>query len=136
MDRLSPTRRSWNMSRIKSKDTTPERIVRSFLHKNGFRFRLHAKELPGTPDIVLPKYKIVIEVRGCYWHRHPGCKYSYVPKTRIGFWNKKFNENIQRDIQNARLLANAGYKVLTIWECEMSEELLNEVCLQIRGNDS
>ena len=74
MDRLTPEKRSWNMSRIKSKDTTPERIVRSFLHRNGFRFRFHVKDLPGKPDIVLPKYKTVIEVRGCYWHRHEGCK--------------------------------------------------------------
>ena len=88
MDNISPEHRSWNMSRIKSKDTIPERIVRSYLHRNGFRFRLHVKELPGKPDIVLPKYKTVIEVRGCFWHRHKGCKYAYMPKTRIEFWQK------------------------------------------------
>lgn len=83
MDRISPEKRSWNMSRIKSKNTTPERIVRSFLHENGFRFRLHSKILPGSPDIVLPKYKTVIEVRGCFWHRHPGCRQSTTPTTNV-----------------------------------------------------
>ncbi|NLZ61446.1 MAG: DNA mismatch endonuclease Vsr [Acholeplasmataceae bacterium] len=111
MDRISPEKRSWNMSRIKSKDTTPERIVRSFLHRNGFRFRLHVKDLPDKPDIVLPKYKTVIEVRGCYWHRHEGCKYAYMPKTRIEFWQKKFNENIRRDKVTYQMLSESGFKV-------------------------
>lgn len=134
MDNISPEHRSWNMSRIKSKDTIPERIVRSYLHRNGFRFRLHVKELPGKPDIVLPKYKTVIEVRGCFWHRHPNCKYAYVPKTRIDFWQKKFNENIKRDLTNKQLLSAAGYNVLTVWECEITEAYLDNLCLQIRRN--
>lgn len=134
MDNISPEHRSWNMSRIKSKDTIPERIVRSYLHRNGFRFRLHVKELPGKPDIVLPKYKTVIEVRGCFWHRHPNCKYAYVPKTRIDFWQKKFNENIKRDLTNKQLLSAAGYNVLTVWECEITEAYLDNLCLQIRKN--
>lgn len=133
MDRISLEKRSWNMSRIKSKDTTPERIVRSFLHRNGFRFRLHVKDLPGKPDIVLPKYKTVIEVRGCYWHRHEGCKYAYMPKTRIEFWQKKFNENIRRDKVTYQMLCESGFKVFVIWECEITEAYLNNICLQIKG---
>ena len=119
MDTLTPKRRSWNMSRIRSKDTTPERIVRSFLHRNGFRFRLHVKDLPGTPDIVLPKYKTVIEVRGCYWHRHPGCKYAYAPKTRVEFWSRKFAENVARDKKTEQALKKLGWRVIVIWECEV-----------------
>lgn len=122
------------MSRIKSKDTAPELIVRSFLHRNGFRFKLHVKDLPGTPDIVLPKYKTIIEVRGCFWHRHPGCKYAYSPKTRVYFWKKKFQENVQRDRRNDLLLSNAGFLVLTIWECEISEEFLSVMCSKIKEN--
>ena len=136
MDRISPEKRSWNMSRIKSKNTTPERIVRSYLHRNGFRFRLHVKELPGKPDIVLPKYKTVIEVRGCFWHRHKGCKYAYMPKTRIEFWQKKFNENICRDIVTDQMLSKAGFKVFVVWQCEITEAYLNDICLQIRGQQA
>ncbi len=136
MDNISPEHRSWNMSRIKSKDTIPERIVRSYLHRNGFRFRLHVKELPGKPDIVLPKYKTVIEVRGCFWHRHKGCKYAYMPKTRIEFWQKKFNENICRDIVTDQMLSKAGFKVFVVWQCEITEAYLNDICLQIRGQQA
>lgn len=125
MDTLTPKRRSWNMSRIRSKDTTPERIVRSFLHRNGFRFRLHVKDLPGTPDIVLPKYKTVIEVRGCYWHRHEGCKYAYMPKTRVEFWQRKFAENVSRDEQTEQALKKLGWRVIVIWECEV-EDVIRE----------
>jgi DNA mismatch endonuclease (patch repair protein) len=92
-DTISPARRSWNMSRIRSKNTKPEIVVRSTLHKMGFRFRLHRKDLPGTPDIVLPKHNTVIFVQGCFWHRHQGCKYAYTPKSRAEFWEKKFAEN-------------------------------------------
>ena len=134
MDRISPEKRRWNMSRIRSNDTTPELMVRSFLFKHGFRFRLHVKNLPGHPDIVLPKYRTVVEVRGCFWHRHSGCKYAYMPKTRIDFWQKKFEENVKRDIRNKRLLSNAGYNVLIIWECEISEKNLDMICAQIKGN--
>ena len=121
MDTLTPKKRSWNMSRIKSKDTTPERVVRSFLHRNGFRFRLHVKDLPGTPDIVLPKYKTVIEVRGCYWHRHPGCKYAYAPKTRVEFWSQKFAENVARDMKTELALKSLGWRIIVIWECEVDD---------------
>ena len=119
MDRLSPEHRSWNMSRIKGKDTKPELLVRSWLHRNGFRFRLHVKDLPGTPDIVLSKYKTVIEVRGCYWHRHMGCKFAYTPKSNQDFWNAKFIENVNRDVCNDEKLRTLGWQVIILWECEI-----------------
>jgi len=118
VDQLSKERRSWNMSRIRSKDTTPEKCVRSFLHRKGYRFRLNVKTLPGSPDIVLPKYKTVVFVHGCYWHRHPGCKYAYTPKSRIDFWENKFQQNIERDKVKKQKLVNDGWRVLTVWECE------------------
>jgi DNA mismatch endonuclease (patch repair protein) len=110
------------MSRIPSKDTSPERRVRSFLHLAGYRFRLHRKDLPGTPDIVLPKYRKVIFVHGCFWHRHEGCKFTYTPKTRIDFWQKKFEENIKRDQKNRDMLLQMGWKVEIVWECETKDE--------------
>lgn len=111
------------MSRIKSKDTTPECIVRSFLHRNGFRFRLHAQDLPGKPDIVLPKYKTVIEVRGCYWHRHEGCKDATTPSTNTEFWQRKFAATVNRDKRTAQQLQDLGWKVIIIWECELMKSL-------------
>lgn len=110
------------MSRIRSKDTSPELRVRSFLHREGFRFRLHLKNLPGRPDIVLPKYKTAIFVHGCYWHRHPSCKFSYSPKTRIDFWQEKFKQNVLRDQENEARLLESGWMVLTVWECETVDE--------------
>ena len=112
--------RSRNMSAIKSKNTRPEIIVRKFLHSKGYRFRLHRKDLPGSPDIVLPKYKTVIFVHGCFWHRHEGCKYKTTPKTRKEFWENKFNENIKRDKNNFKELKKLNWKVLVIWECELN----------------
>ncbi|MCP4105110.1 MAG: DNA mismatch endonuclease Vsr [Desulfobacteraceae bacterium] len=97
MDTVSEERRSWNMSRIKGKDTRPELIVRSTLHRMGYRFRIHRNDLPGKPDIVLPKYKLIIFVHGCFWHRHKDCKYSYTPKSQVDFWKSKFEENVERD---------------------------------------
>jgi len=120
-DTISPARRSWNMSRIKSKNTKPEMIVRSTLHKMGYRFCLHRKDLPGTPDIVLPKYKTVIFVQGCFWHRHQGCRFAYTPKSRPEFWEKKFAENMARDAVNQVELRRLGWKVLIIWECQILE---------------
>jgi DNA mismatch endonuclease (patch repair protein) len=118
MDIISGERRSWNMSRIKGKDTKPELVVRSTLHKMGYRFRLHKKELPGKPDIVLPKYKTVIFVHGCFWHRHKGCKFAYKPKSRVDFWNAKFDETIARDKRNRKQLEAKGWNIEIIWECE------------------
>jgi len=122
-DTLSSEHRSWNMSRIRSKDTKPEIIVRSLLHKKGFRFRLHVKSLPGNPDIVLPKYRAIIFVHGCFWHRHKECKFAYTPKTRIDFWNKKFQDNINRHSRVERDLINLGWKVFIIWECEIKDKV-------------
>ena len=97
-DSLSPEKRSWNMSRIKGKDTSIEIQVRKYLFSHGFRYRKNVKTLPGKPDIVLPKYHAVIFVHGCFWHRHPGCKYSYMPKTKVAFWQTKFDKNVQNDL--------------------------------------
>jgi len=122
MDRISKELRSWNMSRVRSKNTNPEMIVRSFLHKNGFRFRLHVKNLPGHPDIVLPKYKTVVDVRGCFWHRHKGCKKATMPSTNADFWKNKFKQNIERDKQHAKELKALGWNLIVVWECETSKK--------------
>jgi DNA mismatch endonuclease (patch repair protein) len=120
-DTLTKEKRSWNMSRIKGKDTKPELLLRSMLHKEGFRFRIHDKNLPGKPDIVLPRYHTVIFVNGCFWHRHSGCKYAYTPKSRQDFWSKKFEGTIQRDVEKENKLKSMGWKVLTAWECELKQ---------------
>lgn len=122
MDRLTAERRSWNMSRIKGRDTLPERRVRSLLHRLGFRFSLRSQNLPGRPDIVLKSRKIAILVHGCFWHRHKGCKNSVLPKTREEFWLAKLDGNVKLDKRNAIALKQQGWKVLTIWECEVEEE--------------
>jgi DNA mismatch endonuclease (patch repair protein) len=111
--------RSYNMSRIKGKNTKPEMLVRKFLFANGFRFRLHVSSLPGKPDIVLPKYKTVIFVHGCFWHGHEGCKYFVVPKTRTEWWLNKINGNKANDLKNTELLETAGWKVIQIYECNL-----------------
>ena len=110
--------RSRNMSAIKSKNTKPEIAVRKLLHSMGYRFRLHRKDLPGSPDIVLPKYKIVIFVNGCFWHRHENCKYASTPKTRKEFWENKFNANKIRDQKIQKEIIDLGWKFIIIWECE------------------
>lgn len=122
MDKISPERRSWNMSRIRSKDTAPEIRVRSALHRAGYRFRLHVKDLPEKPDIVLPKYKTVILVHGCFWHRHKGCPEASVPSTNQEYWKKKFQRNVERDKQDQAELKKLGWKVIVIWECETIDE--------------
>lgn len=119
MDKITPEHRSWNMSRIQSKNTKPEKIVRSLLHRMGYRFRLNVKDLPGKPDIVLPKYKTVIFVHGCFWHRHHKCKYAYTPKSRIAFWEKKFADNVARFKIVKKELKHLHWNVLVIWECEI-----------------
>ena len=110
--------RSRNMSAIKSKNTKPEIKVRKVLHSMGYRFRLHSKDLPGSPDIVLPKYKTVIFVHGCFWHRHENCKYASTPKTRKEFWNKKFTENKKRDSEIQEKIKILDWRSVVIWECE------------------
>ena len=114
--------RSRNMSAIKSKNTKPEIKVRKVLHSLGYRFRLHRKDLPGSPDIVLPKYKTVIFVHGCFWHRHENCKYASTPKTRQEFWEAKFRENINRDKLNQENLSSKGWKIIIVWECEIKDK--------------
>ena len=117
IDIVSKKTRSRMMSNIRSKDTKPEMIVRRYLHQNGFRYRLHMKDLPGKPDIVLPKYNVVIFVHGCFWHRHQNCKYATTPSTNRKFWNNKFSINIQRDQRNMDLLKDSGWNIIIFWEC-------------------
>ncbi len=122
MDRLTAQQRSWNMSRIKGKDTGPERRVRSVLHRLGFRFSLSRKDLPGRPDIVLTRYGTAIFVHGCFWHRHRNCCNAVLPKTRPEFWLAKLNGNVERDARNVLALKQLGWRVLTVWECEVEDE--------------
>jgi DNA mismatch endonuclease (patch repair protein) len=117
-DKLTKARRSWNMSRIRGKDTGPERIVRSLLHRMGYRFRLHVRGLPGKPDVVLPKYRTVILVHGCFWHRHRRCKNCTTPTNRREFWISKLEGNAERDRRHVRALRTLGWRVLVVWECE------------------
>ena len=119
-DRLSKARRSWNMSRIRGKDTTPEKVVRTLLHRMGYRFRLHGKKLPGRPDIVLPKHKTVVFVHGCFWHRHRGCRRSTTPAHRRAWWLKKLEGNAARDKANRRALAQIGWRVIVVWQCHLA----------------
>ena len=115
------SKRSWNMSRILSENTTPERTVRSLIHKLGYRFRIHKKNLPGSPDIVLKKYSSVIFVHGCFWHQHPGCKFAYKPASHISYWEPKLKRNIERDHENQIHLQELGWHVIIVWECELKE---------------
>lgn len=111
--------RSYNMSRIRSKDTKPEIIVRKHLFALGFRYRLHDKRLPGKPDVILPKYKTAIFINGCFWHGHENCNYYVIPKTRSEWWLNKINGNKNKDLKDIVQLSEAGWKVLTIWECDL-----------------
>ena len=110
------------MASIRGKNTKPEIIVRRFLHRVGFRFRLHRRDLPGRPDIVLPKYRTIVEVRGCFWHRHEGCPFAYMPKSNREFWKTKLNGNRERDRRNLRELARLGWRAIEVWECELGED--------------
>lgn len=121
-DTITSERRSWNMSRIKGRDTRPELQLRSLLHRAGFRFRLHEKKLPGRPDIVLPRYQTAIFVHGCFWHRHRGCRNTTTPSTRAEFWQEKLDGNVRRDARNRADLEAAGWTVLTVWECELNAD--------------
>jgi len=117
VDVFTKAKRSEVMSRIQSRNTTPERIVRSALHSMGYRFRLHSNSLVGRPDVVLPRHRMAIFVHGCFWHRHKGCQFAYSPKTRREFWKLKFDSNIARDKKVRRQLTEDGWRVVTIWEC-------------------
>lgn len=120
----SKATRSYNMSQIKSKDTKPEILVRKFLFSKGYRYKLHDKNLPGKPDIVLPKYKTVIFINGCFWHGHKGCKYFVIPKTRTKWWLDKINRNRTNDKRKTTALKKLGWKVLVIWECQLKVDKL------------
>ena len=133
-DNISKKRRSWNMSRIRSGDTKPELIVRSLLHTMGYRFRLNGKVskkyhpkgvLPGKPDIVLARYKTVVFVNGCFWHRHRKCKDATFPKTKVEWWRNKLNSNVVRDHKVTLQLKNSGWTVIVIWECEIEGKNIN-----------
>ncbi len=115
--------RSYNMSRIRNKNTKPEEIVRKHLFEKGFRYRKNYRKLPGCPDIVIPKYKICIFVNGCFWHKHDGCRYFVWPKSNSEFWHKKIEENVKRDKINYQLLKELGWKVIVIWECDLKKEV-------------
>ena len=114
-----PAVRSYNMSQIRSKNTKPEMSVRSFLHQNGLRFRLHQKDLPGKPDIVLKKYRTVVFIHGCFWHGHEGCRYFILPKSNAKFWKDKIEGNVARDRNAVKALRKDKWKVIEIWECEL-----------------
>ncbi|MBI2424059.1 MAG: DNA mismatch endonuclease Vsr [Candidatus Hydrogenedentes bacterium] len=117
-DRLSPDRRSWLMSRVRSKDTLPELIVRRMVHAMGYRYRLHAPDLPGKPDLTFRRLKKIIFVHGCFWHRHSRCAGASVPKNNAEFWQEKFRRNVARDKRTLRLLKSQGWDVLVLWQCQ------------------
>jgi DNA mismatch endonuclease (patch repair protein) len=131
--------RSYNMSQIKGKNTKPEMLVRRFLHANGFRYRLHVKDLPGKPDIVLPKYRTVIFVHGCFWHGHEGCKYYVVPKTKTEWWLNKINGNIAKDVNVMKSLKKEGWKIIILWECDLKrttiEKSLKRLSQKLKNKD-
>ena len=123
-DKLTPEKRSWNMSRIKGKDTKIEVEVRKYLFSKGYRFRKNDKRYPGKPDIVLPKYHLAIFVHGCFWHLHEGCKDATTPKTRTEFWIEKFDKNVKNDQIKQEKLRELGWKIIVIWECEIKKDLI------------
>ena len=120
------------MSGIRGKDTKPELVIRSFLHRAGLRFRLHARTIAGTPDIVLPGRRVAVFVHGCFWHRHAGCSRATNPKTNVAFWRAKFDENVGRDRRTNRALRRTGWRVITVWECQTSERRLERLAREIR----
>lgn len=125
MDNHTPEQRCKNMAAVKSKNTKPEMLIRKLLHSLGYRFRLHRKDLPGNPDIVLPKHKTVIFINGCFWHQHEGCKHASVPQTNTEFWQKKLSSNVERDKRNYIALKDLGWNVVIIWECEVKGAIDN-----------
>lgn len=122
MDIVDSSTRSRMMSGIRGKNTAPEMQVRRFLHARGYRYRIHRKDLPGKPDLVLSRLKVCIFVHGCFWHRHPGCVYATTPKTRHKFWEEKFQKNVNRDLANIDALESAGWHVLIVWECFLKND--------------
>ena len=123
VDKLTPEERSINMSRIQSKDTTPEMIVRKLIFSKGYRYRLHQKDLPGKPDIVLPSKKKIVFVHGCFWHQHndPKCKIARMPKSKTEYWIPKLKRNVERDTEHQKSLRSKGWRILVVWECETND---------------
>lgn len=120
------------MAGIRGRNTKPEMLVRSWIHRQGLRFRLHGKGLPGRPDLILPKYNVVIFVHGCFWHQHRGCRFAYSPKSNAAFWRSKLQGNVKRDAENTRRLRRLGWRVLTIWECDLSERGMSRLVQRVR----
>lgn len=140
-DVMTPKQRSRCMAAVKGKDTKPEMIVRKYLFSRGMRFRVQVRKLPGTPDIVLPKYKTAIFVNGCFWHGHEGCKYFRLPKSNIEFWKEKIERNIERDRESMQALLDLGWKIIRVWECELRnkanrENTLNKIYKSITSSES
>jgi len=125
--------RSYNMSQIKSRDTKPEMFVRKYLHAHGFRYRVHDKLLPGHPDIVMPRYKTIIFIHGCFWHGHSNCRYFTVPKTRTDWWLHKINTNKANDAKAVRALKKQGWKIITVWECKLKPAKMDKTLISLPG---
>jgi DNA mismatch endonuclease, patch repair protein len=121
VDRLTPGQRSANMRRIRSRDTSPEMIVRRLVHGMGYRYRLHSSKLPGRPDLVLARLRKIVDIRGCFWHQHDDCPDSHIPRSRVNYWQPKLLGNRRRDLENIKKLKRLGWKVLIVWECETKE---------------
>ncbi|MHC8345550.1 very short patch repair endonuclease [Pseudomonas sp. RT6P73] len=136
-DIVTAEHRSKIMSMIKGKNTKPEMVVRSVCHEMGLRYRLHRKDLPGKPDLVFPKHRLCIFVHGCFWHRHPGCKYAYTPKSRLDFWLPKLARNVERDLATQQALHALGWRVAIVWECHTKDRefLRNEIRITF-GSDA
>ncbi|ARU31746.1 very short patch repair endonuclease [Sulfuriferula sp. AH1] len=135
VDIVDSATRSRMMAGIKGKNTKPELLVRKYLHSRGLRFRLHAKELPGKPDLVFPKYKTVVFVHGCFWHQHPRCKLAVMPGSNIEFWKQKLGANRERDQRNKKMLKALGWRILTVWECQLNDRYLSGLAGKIIAKD-
>lgn len=131
-DHLTPEQRSRLMARVKGRNTKPEMFLRSLLHQMGYRFRLHRADLPGSPDIVLPRYKTAIFVHGCFWHRHQDCKKATTPKENFEFWQTKFSQNVERDLRKQAQLEQLRWHVVVIWECEIALKRMAELETKLR----
>ncbi|MBI1406028.1 MAG: DNA mismatch endonuclease Vsr [Caulobacter sp.] len=129
MDKIDPARRSANMAKVRGKNTGPELKVRRVAHGMGLRFRLHRKDLPGRPDLVFPRHRLVVFVHGCFWHRHEGCRRATMPATRTDFWQAKFDATVSRDARQIAALEASGWRVLTLWECDLKDD---EIAARLR----
>jgi DNA mismatch endonuclease (patch repair protein) len=131
VDHISEEKRSWNMSRIRSKNTKPELIVRKMLHNTGIRYRLHAKDLPGKPDLSNKSKKFAVFVNGCFWHQHEGCKRANIPKSNKDYWIPKLDKNVEKQRKNLALLNKMGFKTYVVWECELNDIENNKALMEI-----